>query len=42
MLQKGVYPYEYVDKCQKFDETSLLKRKKFYSTMTIEGIMNTD
>ena len=27
MLQNGVYPYEYVDKRQKFDETSLLKRK---------------
>lgn len=21
MQQKGVHPYEYVDKCQKFDET---------------------
>ena len=28
-LRKGVYPYEYMDSCEKFDETALPPKKDF-------------
>ena len=30
-MQKGVYPYEYMDDCKKFNETSLPKKEDFYA-----------
>ena len=30
MLRKGVYPYEYMDSLEKFNETSLASKKDFY------------
>ena len=38
MLRNGVYPYEYMDTWEKFDETSLPDEKSFYSSLTIENI----
>ena len=29
--RKGVYQYEYTDSCEKFEETKLLPKSKFYS-----------
>ena len=29
LLRKGVYPYEYMDSWQRFDETSCLTKKVF-------------
>ena len=29
LLQKGVYPYEYMDSWKKFDETTLTHKKSF-------------
>ena len=29
LLRKDVYPYEYMDNCQKFNETSYLRKKYF-------------
>ena len=29
LLRKGVYPYEYMDKWEKFDETALPPKKIF-------------
>ena len=40
MLQKSVYPYEYIDNWQKFSETSLPKKEDFYSHLNMED--NTD
>ena len=41
-LQKGVYPYEYMDDWQKFNETSLLEKKDFYSHLNMQNITATD
>ena len=42
LLRKGVYPYEYMDTWEKFDETSLPDKKSFYSSLTIENISDID
>ena len=31
LLRKGVYPYEYMDSWEKFDETTLPPKESFYS-----------
>ena len=31
LLRKGVYPYEYMDTWERFNETSLLNKRDFYS-----------
>ena len=40
MLQKVVYPYEYMDSGQNFTETPLPDKKEFYSNLNIENITN--
>ena len=42
LLRKGVYPYEYVDSWERFDETSLLDKEAFYSSLNMEDIMDDD
>ena len=42
LLRKGVYPYEYMDSWQRFDETSLLDKEAFYSNLNMEDITNVD
>ena len=42
MLRKGVYPYEYVDNWEKFDETSLPNKEDFYSSLNMEDINDID
>ena len=37
-LRKGVYPYEYIDKWEKFNETSLPETEEFCSNLNIKGI----
>ena len=32
LLRKGVYPYEYMDSWERFDETSLPDKEAFYSS----------
>ena len=39
MLQKGIYPYEYMDDWEKFDETSLLEKEDFYSHLNMELLL---
>ena len=41
LLQKCVYPYEYMDHWEKFNETSLLE-KDFYSHLNVEYITDAD
>ena len=42
LLRKGVYPYEYMDSWEGFDETSLPEKKAFYSEFYLEDIPNED
>ena len=38
LLRKGVYPYEYMDSWERFNETSLPPKKDFYNELTLEDI----
>ena len=38
MRRKGVYPYEYVDSWEKFEETELPPKEAFYSKLNMKGI----
>ena len=38
LLRKGVYPYEYMDSCERFNKTSLPPKKDFYSELALEDI----
>ena len=42
LLRKGVYPYEYMDSWEKFDETTLPPKEDFYSELNLEGISDED
>ena len=42
LLRKGVYPYEYMDSWNRFNETSLPDKKDFYSRLNIESIIDID
>ena len=38
LLSKGIYPYEYMDSWERFDEKSLPDKKAFYSSLNMENI----
>ena len=42
LLRKGVYPYEYMDEWNKFNEKKLPCKESFYSNLTMEDISDTD
>ena len=42
LLQKGVYPYEYMDDWKKFNETSLPEKEDFYSHSNMKDITDAD
>ena len=42
LLRKGVYPYEYIDSCKRFNETSLPSKEDFYSNLNMEDIDDID
>ena len=42
LLRKGVYPYEYMDNWEKFNETSLPSKESFYSNLNMEDIDDRD
>ena len=42
LLKKGVYPYEYMDDRERFNETTLPEREEFYSNLNIEDISDAD
>ena len=42
LLRKGVYPYEYMDNWERFDETSLLDKESFYISLNMENIDDID
>ena len=41
-MRTGVYPYEYMDDCEKFNKTSLPEKKYFYSHLNMEDITDAD
>ena len=42
MLQKAIYLNEYTDGWERFNETSLTKKKKFYSKVSMESFTDAD
>ncbi|XP_052806652.1 uncharacterized protein LOC128235904 [Mya arenaria] len=42
LLRKGVYPYEYMDSFDKFEDRELPSKEQFYSTIKKEHISNED
>ena len=42
LLQKGVYPYKYMDDWGKLNETSLPEKEDFYSHLDMEDITDAD
>ena len=42
LLRKGVYPYEYMDCWERFDEASLPDKEAFYSSLNMEDITDVD
>ena len=38
LLRKGVYPYEYIDEWDKFNEKIIPSKESFYSDLTLENI----
>ena len=42
LLRKGVYPYEYMDSWERFDETSLPDKEAFYSSLNMEDITDVE
>ena len=42
LLRKGVYPCEFMDSWERFNETSLPLKKSFYSELNLEGIIDKD
>ena len=42
LLRKGVYPYEYMDSWEKFNETSIPPKEAFYSELNLEDTTDED
>ena len=42
LLRKGVYPYEYMDSWDRFEETSLPPKKAFHSKLNMSRISDSD
>ena len=42
MLQKGLYPYEYMDDWEKFNETSLHEKQGFCNYLIVEDVVDAD
>ena len=42
LLRKGVYPYEYMDTWERFNEISLPSKEEFYSNLNMEDISDID
>ena len=42
LLRKGVYPYEYMNSWETFDEELLPEKEAFYSSLNMEGITDVD
>ena len=41
-MRKSVYPYEYMDEWERFNETKLPEKEEFYSNLNVEDITDAD
>ena len=42
LIQKGIYPYEYMDNWRRFEETTLPPASSFYSKLNMSGVSDQD
>ena len=42
LLRKGVYPYEYMDEWEKFNEATFVEKEEFCSRLNVEVITDAD
>ena len=42
VLRKGIYPYEYIDSWERFDENTIPPKEAFYSELNLENITDKD
>ena len=42
LLRKGIYPYEYIDSWERFDEKTIPPKEAFYSELNLENITDKD
>ena len=42
LLRKAVSPYQYMDDCEKINETTLPGKEEFYSNLNMEDIADAD
>ena len=42
LLRKGIYPYEYIDSWERFDENIIPPKESFYSELNLENITDKD
>ena len=42
LVRKGIYPYEYMNSRERFNETSLPNKEDFYSCLNMENITHID
>ena len=42
LLRKSIYPYEYIDEWEKFNETTLPEKEEFYRDLNMEDITDAD
>ena len=42
LLKKGIYPYDYMDSVERFEETKLPKKESFFSKLNGEGVSEED
>ena len=42
LLREGVYPYQYMDVWEKFNEATLPEKEEFYSNLNMEEIPEVD
>ena len=38
LLRKGIYPYEYINSWERFDENAIPPKEAFYSELNLENI----
>ena len=42
LLRKGIYPYEYIDSWERFDENTIPPKEAFYNELNLENITDKD